>query len=396
MELVNKYREVFGGETITDLSEKELKKNITPPATLAEKDKVNIPVLEKNILQLELVNSSEFQQSIRTLDQNLRNIVSQIYEDSNSLRAFSTQKLVSLGIEFLDDSGKCPLCDLQWKQGELEEHLNDKLQTIGVVKKQSSIIDTISKDLCEQVAELDSHLSRVISTTKLLKMENEQVALTEWQNILKKISELLRDPLIKYHKHPYTIEQMQRLLSPSGLDQLLTCVLNEASTRFPKSTPEQDAWDILTELGVAVGTLDNAQIAYGCGELFMSRALTLHDVFIGSRDGVLTDLYGEIKDRFVELYRDLHSDNENRFDATLEPSDAALDFEVDFYGRGSHPPHALHSEGYQDSMGVCLFLALSEKLTRGVIDLIILDDVVMSVDWHHRRELCRVLAENFQ
>ncbi len=46
-------------------------------------------------------------------------------------------------------------------------------------------------------------------------------------------------------------------------------------------------------------------------------------------------------------------------------------------------------------MGLCLYLALQERLTGGLIDLVILDDVVMSVDADHRRELCRVLNKHF-
>jgi hypothetical protein len=73
-----------------------------------------------------------------------------------------------------------------------------------------------------------------------------------------------------------------------------------------------------------------------------------------------------------------------------------VDFEVDFHGRGAHPPHALHSEGHQDSMGLCLYLALAEQLTERLIDLTILDDVVMSVDVDHRRELCHLLASTLR
>jgi energy-coupling factor transporter ATP-binding protein EcfA2 len=69
-----------------------------------------------------------------------------------------------------------------------------------------------------------------------------------------------------------------------------------------------------------------------------------------------------------------------------------LDFTVDFLGRGNFPPSALHSEGHQDSMGLCLFLALSERLSKSVLDLVILDDVVMSIDAHHRRAVCRLLS----
>ena len=46
-------------------------------------------------------------------------------------------------------------------------------------------------------------------------------------------------------------------------------------------------------------------------------------------------------------------------------------------------------------MGLCLYLTLAERLNRGLIDLVVLDDVVMSVDVEHRRQLCILLAQFF-
>ena len=71
----------------------------------------------------------------------------------------------------------------------------------------------------------------------------------------------------------------------------------------------------------------------------------------------------------MELYRELHGIDEAEFEASLVSSGAGIEFQVGFHGRGKHPPHALHSEGHQDSMGICLYLALAERLTQGYIDL---------------------------
>ena len=98
----------------------------------------------------------------------------------------------------------------------------------------------------------------------------------------------------------------------------------------------------------------------------------------------------------MELYRQLHGNDEADFDADLVSEGAGVDFKVKFHGEGKHPPHALHSEGHQDSMGICLYLALAERLTQGYIDLIILDDVMMSVDAPHRRRICHLLADFFK
>ena len=46
-------------------------------------------------------------------------------------------------------------------------------------------------------------------------------------------------------------------------------------------------------------------------------------------------------------------------------------------------------------MGISLYLALAEHLNKGIIDLVILDDVVMSVDSDHRRQLCRLFKGAF-
>lgn len=59
------------------------------------------------------------------------------------------------------------------------------------------------------------------------------------------------------------------------------------------------------------------------------------------------------------------------------------------------PPHALHSEGHQDSMGLCLFFALNKYLTGDAIKVVVLDDVVMSIDRSHRRAICQLLKNFF-
>jgi hypothetical protein len=68
---------------------------------------------------------------------------------------------------------------------------------------------------------------------------------------------------------------------------------------------------------------------------------------------------------------------------------------VDFYGRGFFPPGAYHSEGHQDGMGLCLYLALMKHLLGGAFTFSVLDDVLMSVDAGHRREVCKLLKEKF-
>jgi hypothetical protein len=77
------------------------------------------------------------------------------------------------------------------------------------------------------------------------------------------------------------------------------------------------------------------------------------------------------------------------------PSIGKLSFDVDFYGRGHFPPGAYHSEGHQDGMGLCLYLALMNYLLGANFTFAVLDDVLMSVDAGHRRQVCALLKESF-
>jgi len=53
------------------------------------------------------------------------------------------------------------------------------------------------------------------------------------------------------------------------------------------------------------------------------------------------------------------------------------------------------SEGHLDSLGLCIFLAFVKKFNKDC-SLIILDDVVTTVDSKHRSHICKLLIEEFQ
>ena len=101
------------------------------------------------------------------------------------------------------------------------------------------------------------------------------------------------------------------------------------------------------------------------------------------------------RSEFRSYHRDINGDDESKFEAQLTPSLGKLGFEVDFYGKGFFPPGAYHSEGHQDGMGLCLYLALMKHLLGDKFTFAVLDDVLMSVDAGHRREVCTYLGPNF-
>jgi hypothetical protein len=117
--------------------------------------------------------------------------------------------------------------------------------------------------------------------------------------------------------------------------------------------------------------------------------------YVDAHEEQLTRLYELVETEFSSFYRKINSDDESSFWASLKPSAGKLDMEVDFYNLGMFPPLAYHSEGHQDGMGVCLYLALMKHLLGADFRLAVLDDVVMSVDSNHRKEFCTLLRDEF-
>ena len=109
----------------------------------------------------------------------------------------------------------------------------------------------------------------------------------------------------------------------------------------------------------------------------------------------LEKIYKDVETAFSGYYRKINEEDKNAFTGKLVPSIGKLGFDVDFYGRGHFPPGAYHSEGHQDSMGLCLYLALMNHLLGNNFTFAVLDDVLMSVDAGHRRQVCTLLKENF-
>lgn len=339
--------------------------------------------------------AAESQREVSTHDNQLRTAISHFQANPLLLRAYSQQQLISRGIDLIDETGDCPLCDTSWEAGKLAEYLKQKLSSANVANEYQKLITQSTAALTKYIATTQSSLKRLLAATELVGLDEILTSLKAWQHDLNRLANTLDNAIESYLASGFNSESIKVLLAPKKISQHTSLLAAEVKAKFPEATPEQTAWDTLTRLEENLSALENAEAEHKSAKESLQRASILLDSFQQARDSVLRQIYDSIKDRFVSLYKGLHGIDEAEFDAIIEPDGAALNLEVGFYGRGVHPPHALHSEGHQDSMGLCLYLALAEKLTEGLIDLVILDDVVMSVDADHRRELCRLLVHEF-
>lgn len=395
LDSINKNRALLSGQPITGFQSKNLKTGITPPSMAPGKPSINASAVKRNIEIIKNLIGDQNQKQIAESDKKLRSLIITIKTDSQLKLAYDHRELAILGIKLIDESGKCPLCGTSWPSGKLIEHIEQQLSKAKIATQYYDEIDKLSGDIENYINKIILSIDEIVSIIQLIKLSDTILVLQAWANNLKALLCSLKSPMEKYPDSRFDSDSVKRMLSPDNITQVFDGINLAVEGQILTTSPEQAAWDILTRLEENLKSCEIADIKHREIELFQKRATILLDSFLKSRDIILGKLYDDIQNRFISLYRQLHGIDEDKFIAIIKPEGAGLDIKVDFHGRGTHPPHALHSEGHQDSMGLCLYLALAERLTEGFIDLIILDDVVMSVDADHRRQVCSLLKNGF-
>jgi len=392
--LINENRLALGGSPISKLAFDEIKNGLLQLENVAINQQINPVLAGRDIKNLYNTLSDVNREKLFKDVEQLRELITNISSKPELVNLLKQHDLIKMGLELLEPDGKCPLCDTEWAPGELKKYLDNKLKLAASTRETRDKIDSLSRSIKNSLIVPIESLEKLVPLMKAIELTEGIDTLLEWKENLQGLLDSIETSIADYREQICDNETVMNIIAPSEVLQKLELVESNIKSKIPKPTNQQTAWDTLTRLEENVKRLNDAELEFKRTEEAAGRASALLNTLMESRNRVLEEVYKEIEDRFVSLYRKLH-DDEGKLRAKLEPTKSGLNFRVDFHNRGLYPPCALHSEGHQDSMGLCLYFALSEYLTAGVLDLIILDDVVMSIDADHRRKLCDLMQEEF-
>lgn len=299
-----------------------------------------------------------------------------------------SRQLLESGLDQLVDS-RCPLCGVSWDSPDsLRSHLMRGLEESEEATIRKREVLEAASGCRSQIESVLTKIASVRSVAERVGAEDSVSLFDAWTTDLSRLKESLSN-------FDGILESRQQIaLDPLGLPHNLSASvaeLKEAIDKVPDQTAQAAARSFLAIANERWSALRSASLASRAANEAAESASALYTNYCSAQDEGLALLYQTVQERFGEFYRAVNADDESDFKASLEPSSQKLDLLVDFYGEGMFPPVAYHSEGHQDSMGVCLYLALMEKLLGDDFRLAVLDDVVMSVDASHRREFCNLL-----
>lgn len=198
----------------------------------------------------------------------------------------------------------------------------------------------------------------------------------------------------------------QRLFTLAATRSSCALVLKaQKAALIPPDTSKLEAAIALIEKGIAAhAEIAIAEGAIGGANELARRATVAKDAFSRARESAIQKVFEAIAETVLDYYRRLHDseDDSERSECTaleLKPTSRAaaggLRLAIQFLGLADpKDPRAFLSEGHLDSLGLCLFLA-TVRIFNPSGSLLVLDDVLTSIDREHRRRVGELLFQEF-
>jgi hypothetical protein len=310
--------------------------------------------------------------------------------DAAAATSVKRETFYATGMELIE-TGECPFCDTQWDVGELKKLVQEKLNHLEDVSEKRTAAEKKIAPLIANLRKVQATVNTLTGyaalTTPPVNVEAVRKYSTGCGAAVDRLTALLPlgDTIAVLAKVPTVPQPVVDAIGE----------VEKAVRALPEPTKQDAAREWLIVAQERLDVWRDAVRKQKAANERAQRARQVSDIYASTSDKVLVGVYTAVENELASPYGFINRDDEDKFKAQLVPSMGKLGFDVDFYGRGFFPPGAYHSEGHQDSMGLCLYLALMRYLQGSDFTFAVLDDVLMSVDVGHRREVSTLLKKEF-
>ncbi|MGE3787501.1 MAG: AAA family ATPase [Nitrospirales bacterium] len=311
-------------------------------------------------------------------------------KDQKAIESLQRASFYQTGMDLTTDA-LCPFCDTPWDLDELKLHIQGKINHLEKIFHQIAAAQNKAEPLTTTIQKVKARMESLI---KYFELAKPPIACKEIKSYLQTCQNWI-DKLTDGFAILKTIAALKDISIMPQPVLAEVAKLEDLVNDLPEPTKEDAARDRLTLGQERYEVLRKVEREEKVAAAQAKKARKIYDIYTATSDNVLTEIYKAVEHEFASFYGFVNRDDEDKFKAQIIPSMGKLGFNVDFYGRGFFPPGAYHSEGHQDGMGLCLYLALMKHLHGDGFTFAVLDDVLMSVDAGHRREVCTLLKNSF-
>ena len=294
----------------------------------------------------------------------------------------------------------CPLCEQKIDRERLLAKIDNRLRTLRNLSEKASEVRTMSVPLINKLNEIVDKFKTISSKIKSFPELAE-----EKSKIIEKIAFLK-----EFIPHITSAKDLKNEIPVQVFDQQKNEINGVWSSLSTKCSQLLDAIGLTEDEKKVLGVvrlieqaksktteLSKAQAELTIYQNRFDLAEKIFSTFSETKKAKIQEIYNSIQGNIQGFYSMLHPNEPHKnIELTVALGRrASTELRMESFGREGEDPRALTSEGHLDSLGLCIFLGFVKKFNENC-SLIVLDDVVSTVDAKHRENICKLLLEEFR
>ena len=337
-----------------------------------------------------LDESRKFQEDVKTF-----------WRQSAALEDASLELLLNEGYRILRDKAdmsNCPLCEAPITDyAALIQRLGERVANLGELTQSRRRVSERKARMIETLTALDDpapspeDLSRYGMTCYSILRQRALEEIFSFRRMLEQLD--TNGEMERKWQWGSAVTQFQQALPEivhevSEQIQQLTLTESEAS--------QLDLLILMTRVDDQWQQLQDAEKALQKARYVSQQINLVHTELVRARKRGLAALLQELEEDFRHFYLQLHPE-EGYGDITIpvqRKRRSSVALRAKYHGHEAVHPLNFFSEGHLDSLGLCIFLAFIKRFD-GDLRLIVLDDVLTTIDAGHRLRVARLLAQEF-
>lgn len=320
------------------------------------------------------------------------------------------QVRVELSVADLLESGRklisqekmdiCPLCEQKIDRGRLLSRIENRIKTLQKLSDKAAKIREKSVPVIDHLKGISDKLKTTISIIELLpELSIEKEILQSNLGLLDIcIEKIVSAKDLKNEIPVQEISQLKEEINKLGHSISVKC--RQLLGEIGLTEEEKKVLEVVRLIEQArskvrdILTVGSEHQTY---QKYCKLAKKIYTAFSDTKKSKIQEVYNTIQGDMQRFYSMLNP-NEPHRNIELKVAlgrRASTEMKIESFGREGEDPRALTSEGHLDSLGLCMFLAFVKKFNEGC-SLVILDDVVTTIDANHRNKIAELLLREFR
>lgn len=382
----------------------ELNKRIDGKFPLLESD-TNVEEYLKDLQETLNSNNKRHVKTILDTIKNMGNLDSKEEELDQIIKKYElfyldSAKNASLLLNLLDESREyiqannssiCPVCKSDIDAKKVCEDIDSE---INELKKNLGSIEALKEETYEFIYYLDNIIDNLSFIERQIDLiddeDNEKILNSHRENIesLEKLESDLKS-LINFE---ISANDVENSLSMSH-SKLIDLSKHLESNYLKEDDEYQETLDLLNQCLVTLISLNKTQKDIDSLEKELEVAKIVDKIYQKEKIKYISNTLEKLTDRINEYYAFIHKDDGIK-NPRFEVSGATgLKLRMDSFNKESDP-REYSSEGHLDTLGLCITLAFIKE--NSSVPIIVLDDIIATVDSSHKERIARLLLDEFK